>query len=59
MTGILKEQGTTMKHAIEDMVDDCSGVVEIDNRIRVAGPNYQGSSPTSATSPTTRPSTKQ
>jgi hypothetical protein len=32
-----------MKHAIEDLVDACPGVVEIDNRIRVAGPNYQGS----------------
>lgn len=34
-----------MKHAIEDMVDACPGVLEIDNRVRVAGPNYQGSSP--------------
>lgn len=51
-----------MKHAIEDMVDDCPGVMEIDNRIRVAGPNYQGSSPTSASSPTgtsVKSSTKQ
>jgi len=51
-----------MKHAIEDMVDDCAGVVEIDNRIRVAGPNYQGSSASSATaasSPTIKSSTKQ
>lgn len=55
-----------MKHAIEDMVDDCMGVVEIDNRIRVAGPHYQGpgtnspsaSSPT-ASSPTVKSSTKQ
>ncbi len=51
-----------MKHAIEDMVDDCPGVVEIDNRIRVAGLNYQGSSPASASSPTgptVKSSTKQ
>jgi hypothetical protein len=34
-----------MKHAIEDMVDACPGVVEIDNRIRVVSPNYQGSNP--------------
>lgn len=34
-----------MKHAIEDMVDRCPGVLDIDNRIRVAGPNYQGSAP--------------
>lgn len=51
-----------MKHAIEDMVDDCPGVMEIDNRVRVAGPNYPGSSPTSAGSPTStsvKSSTKQ
>lgn len=48
-----------MKHAIEDMVDVCPGVTEIDNRIRVAGPNYQGASQTSATSPTVKSSTKQ
>jgi len=35
-----------MKHAIEDMVDRCPGVLDIDNRIRVAGPNYQGSAAT-------------
>jgi hypothetical protein len=35
-----------MKHAIEDMVDRCPGVLDIDNRIRVAGLNYQGSGPT-------------
>lgn len=35
-----------MKHAIEDLVDCCPGVLDIDNRIRVTGPNYQGSSPT-------------
>jgi len=34
-----------MKHAIEDMVDRCPGVLDIDNRIRVAGLNYQGSAP--------------
>jgi hypothetical protein len=44
-----------MKHAIEDMVDDCPGVTEIDNRIRVGS-----SSPaSSATSPTVKSSTKQ
>jgi len=32
-----------MKHAIEDLVDNCPGVADIDNRIRVASPNYQGS----------------
>lgn len=32
-----------MKHAIEDMVDACPGVQDIDNRIRVSSPNYQGS----------------
>jgi hypothetical protein len=48
-----------MKHAIEDMVDDCPGVTEIDNRIRVAGPNYQGSSATGTSSPTLKSSTKQ
>jgi hypothetical protein len=44
-----------MKHAIEDMVDRCPGVLEIDNRIRVAGLNYQGSAPAtqSQSSPTT------
>ncbi len=31
-----------MKHAIEDMVDACPGVQDIDNRIRVSSPNYQG-----------------
>ena len=35
-----------MKHAIEDLVDRCPGVLDIDNRIRVAGLNYQGSAPT-------------
>jgi hypothetical protein len=51
-----------MKHAIEDMVDRCPGVMEIDNRVRVASPNYQGSSPSSpssAGSPTVKSSTKQ
>ncbi len=47
-----------MKHAIEDMVDSCPGVTEIDNRIRVASPTYQGSSQSSA-SPTVKSSTKQ
>ena len=46
-----------MKHAIEDLVDRCPGVLDIDNRIRVAGPNYQGSAATtmsqSQSSPTT------
>jgi hypothetical protein len=35
-----------MKHAIEDMVDVCPGVQDIDNRIRVSSPNYQGSTAT-------------
>lgn len=48
-----------MKHAIEDMVDSCPGVMEIDNRIRVAGSSYQGSSATSTSSPTVKSSTKQ
>jgi len=48
-----------MKHAIEDMVDSCPGVMEIDNRILVAGPNSPGTSPTSASSPTVKSSTKQ
>jgi osmotically-inducible protein OsmY len=48
-----------MKHAIEDMVDDCPGVMEIDNRVRVASPNYQGSSQSSPTGPTVKSSTKQ
>jgi len=47
-----------MKHAIEDMVDDCPGVTEIDNRIRV-GSIGQSSSASSATSPTVKSSTKQ
>lgn len=34
-----------MKHAIEDLVDGCPGVLDIDNRVRVASPNYQGSIP--------------
>ncbi|HEY6925420.1 MAG TPA: BON domain-containing protein [Steroidobacteraceae bacterium] len=69
-TGKVTLEGTVpsrhMKHAIEDMVDDCPGVMEIDNRIRVAGLNYQGSSPAgasssaaSATSPTMKSSMKQ
>jgi BON domain-containing protein len=33
-----------MKHAIEDLVDACPGVQDIENRVRVASPNYQGSS---------------
>jgi len=49
-----------MKHAIEDMVDGCPGVVEIDNRIRVLSPNYQGQSQgSSQSSPTLKSSTKQ
>jgi len=51
-----------MKHAIEDMVDGCPGVMEIDNRIRVASPHYQGSSQSqsgSQSSPTVKSSTKQ
>src|SRR6185437_2837558 len=32
-----------MKQAIEDLVDRCPGVKDIDNRVRVASPNYQGS----------------
>jgi osmotically-inducible protein OsmY len=36
-----------MKHAIEDIVDSCPGVVEIDNRIRVGastpGPTVKSS----------------
>jgi hypothetical protein len=38
-----------MKHAIEDLVDACLGVQDIDNRIRVASPNYQGSAPAAST----------
>jgi hypothetical protein len=51
-----------MKHIIEDMVDGCPGVVEIDNRIRVASPNYQASSQgqgSSQSSPTLKSSTRQ
>lgn len=36
-----------MKHAIEDLVDACPGVQDIENRVRVASPNYQGSTGTS------------
>jgi len=32
-----------MKHAIEDLVDACPGVQDIENKVRVASPNYQGS----------------
>jgi hypothetical protein len=43
-------QGTVpsrhMKHAIEDLVDACPGVQDIENKVRVASPNYQGSTPT-------------
>jgi hypothetical protein len=38
-----------MKHAIEDLVDACPGVQDIENSVRVASPNYQGS----ATGPAT------
>jgi len=48
-----------MKHAIEDMVDSCPGVMEIDNRIRVASSQYQGSSQSTPSSPTVKSSTKQ
>jgi BON domain len=45
-----------MKHVIEDMVDACPGVQDIENRIRVSSPNYQGSAaPSSGSSP--QPST--
>jgi hypothetical protein len=37
-----------MKHAIEDLVDACPGVQDIDNRIRVASPNFQGSTATTS-----------
>jgi len=47
-----------MKHAIEDLVDECPGVLEIDNRVRVAGPNYQGASPAGPTT-LSKSSTKQ
>jgi len=32
-----------MKHTIEDLVDACPGVQDIENKVRVASPNYQGS----------------
>lgn len=42
-----------MKHAIEDLVDACPGVQDIENRVRVASPNYQGTSGTTGSSGTT------
>lgn len=33
-----------MKHAVEDLVDDCPGVKDIDNRLRVTQPTGGGSS---------------
>ncbi len=42
-----------MKHAIEDLVDACPGVQDIENKVRVESPNYQGSIPKGASSPTT------
>jgi hypothetical protein len=36
-----------MKHAIEDLVDACPGVQDIENRVRVASSNYQGATGTS------------
>jgi osmotically-inducible protein OsmY len=48
-----------MKHAIEDMVDACPGVTEIDNRIRVESPGYQGSSKAPLTQPVTGSKSKQ
>jgi BON domain len=47
-----------MKHAIEDLVDACPGVQDIENRVRVASPNYQGataSSPSQAGSSQSTP----
>jgi hypothetical protein len=37
-----------MKHAIEDLVDACPCVQDIENRVRVASPNYQGAATGSA-----------
>ena len=36
-----------MKHAIEDLVDACPGVQDIENRIRVSSPSYPGARGTS------------
>jgi osmotically-inducible protein OsmY len=48
-----------MKHSIEDLVDQTSGVTDIENRVRVQGTNYQGSAPTTASASTTPKVTKQ
>jgi hypothetical protein len=37
----------SMKHAIEDLVDACPGVQDIDNRVRVAGAMSQSQSQSS------------
>jgi hypothetical protein len=42
-----------MKHSIEDLVDACPGVQDIENKVRVAGPNYQGSATGTATTSVT------
>ncbi len=44
--------GRHMKHAIEDLVDACPGVQDIDNRVRVASPMSRSMSQSSAQSPT-------
>lgn len=40
-----------MKHEIEDLVDNCPGVQDIDNRVRVAGPVSQASAASSSPLP--------
>ena len=67
--GIVSLQGTVperyMKHAIEDLVDSCLGVKDIDNRVRVqrddtyaSGSGSIGAMSSNSASATTGTSTK-